>query len=341
MSELLTGFSHPLVDRVEGVYACLESRADHVVLSEGLADALVATTTAGLTPVLVTRPIARLSYLARYHLTTAGGRWLIRDGSLLRDPLSNLVADSIAGALAGDRLDTSAERAPESSVRYLVAVTAQAPADETTELGEVVESLATHLAGTSPAAWGAHEPTTLAWSRAAYTAASKAWMPGPVRWMVADAEGRARFTTTVRRTPGGVEETVTGILLAPDGPASTIAATAVDALERLASEVSAPLFGTVSVQSGRSDLGYDAQPVSPAVPVAALVGPRATRALDPDLGLLSREFGARTAGRPRTPSIVVGFGHLGEPPLDAAVRFTRALGTDQLTRLLDRSGGAS
>lgn len=341
MSGLLTGFSHPLVDRVEGEYACIESRAEHVVLTEGLADALVATTAAGLIPVLITRPIARLSYLARYHLTTAGGRWLIRDGSLLRDPLSSLVADSVPGALAGERLVTTLDRPAGEPVRYLVAVSTQAPADETTELGAAVESLATHLAGTAPACWGAHEPATLAWSRAAYTEASKAWMPGPVRWMVADAAGRARFTTSVRRTKGGVEETVTGILLAAPGAAATIAAVAVDALERLASEVAAPLFGTVSVQSGPADLGYDAHPVSPAVPVAALVGPRATRALDPDLGRLSLEFGARTAGRPRTPSIVVGFGHLHESPLEAAVRFTQALGTDQIARLLARAEGAS
>ena len=107
MSGLLTGFSHPLVDRVEGEYACMESRADRVVLTEGLADALVATTAAGLTPVLITRTIARLSYLARYHLTTAGGRWLIRDGSLLRDPLSSLVADSVAGGTRACKGGTS------------------------------------------------------------------------------------------------------------------------------------------------------------------------------------------------------------------------------------------
>jgi len=341
MSGLLTGFSHPLVDRVEGEYACIESRADRVVLTEALADALVATTAVGLTPVLITRPIARLSYLARYHLTVAGGRWLIRDGSLLRDPLSALVADSVPRALAGERLATTVDRPGDEPVRYLVAVSTQAPADEATELGDGVESLATHLAGTAPAAWGAHEPATLAWSRAAYTAASRAWMPGPVRWMIADAAGRARFTSTVRRTKGGIEETVTGILLAPADSPSTIAAVAVDALERLASEASAPLFGTISVQTGPADLGYDAHPVSPAVPVAALVGPRATRALDPDLGRLSLEFGARTAGRPRTPSIVVGFGHLGEGPLEAAVRFTQALGTDKIAQLLARAEGAS
>lgn len=341
MGEVLIGFSHPLVDRVEGDFACVETRADRVVLTEGMADALLATTAAGLTPVWITRPVARMSYLARYHLTIAGGRWLVRDGSLLRDPLTGLVADSVDRALAGERVLPATERPAGAPVRFLVAVSTQAPADDRTELGDAAESLAHHLGATSLACWGAHEPATLAWDQAAYTEASKAWMPGPVRWMIADAEGRARFTTTIRRTKGGVEETTTGILSAPAAEGPEFAAIAVAALENLASDASAPLFGTVSVQTGPADLGYDAQPVAPAVPVAALVGPRATRALAPDLGLLSREFGARTAGRARTPSVIVGFGDGVESPLGAAARFAHALGTEQITRLLDRSGGAS
>lgn len=340
MSELTLGFAHPLVDHVEGEYACSETRTDRVILTEALADALVATTGAGLTPVWITRPIARLSYLARYHLTIAGGRWLVRDGQTLRDPLTGVVANTVAQALSGDR-PARVLRPAGDVTRYLIALSTQAPADEETILGDAVVSLAERLAHTAPAAWGPHEPATLAWDRTAYTAASKAWMPGPVRWMIADAEGRARFTSTVRRTKGGVEETLTGILAVPSSARADVTAHAVSALVALADEVAAPLFGSISVQSGPADLGYDAQPVDPAIAVAALVGPRATRALAPDLGVLEREFGARTAGRPRTPSIVVGFGRPEGDPLEVATRFAQALGTEQITRLLTRAEGAS
>jgi len=341
VSEVLIGFTHPLVDHIDGVHACLESRVDRVVLTEAMADALLATTGAGLIPVVITRPHATMSYLARYHLTIAGGRWLVRDGGHLRDPLTGVVADTVERALGGEQVVGPVERNAADPVRFLVAVSTQAPADDDTLLGDAILSLAQRLTGTAPACWGPHEPMTLAWDRAAYTEASKAWMPGPVRWMVADAAGTARFTTTVRRTKGGVEETTTGILLAPTASGADLTTLAVDALSGLAADASAPLFATVSMQRGRADLAFDGGPVSSAVPLAALVGPRATRALAPDLDLLARDFGARTVGRPRTPSIVVGFGATTESPVSTAVRFTQALGTEQIAKLLDRSEGAS
>ncbi len=341
MSGVLLGFTHPLVDHIDGGHACIETRVDRVVLTEALADALVATVGAGLIPVVITRPHATMSYLARYHLTVTGGRWLVRDGAHLRDPLTGVVADSVERALGGDQVVGPIERDAADPVRFLVAVSTQAPAADDTLLGDAILSLTQRLTGTAPACWGAHEPMTLAWDRAAYTRASQAWMPGPVRWMVADAEGSARFTTTVRRTKGGVEETTTGILLAPTARGADLTALAVDALSGLAADASAPLFATISMQRGRADLVFDSRPVSAAVPLAALVGPRATRALAPDLELLARDFGARTVGRPRTPSIVVGFGATAESPVSTAVRFTQALGTEQIAKLLDRSGGAS
>jgi hypothetical protein len=341
MGEVLTGFTHPLVDRVDAGYACVESRVDRVVLTEAMADALTAATAAGLIPVWVTRPQATMSYLARYHLTIAGGRWLVREGHRLTDPLTGVTADSVTRALGGDRLVGPLQLAATDPMRFLVAVSSQIPAADDALLGDAVLVLCRRLAEAEIACWGAHEPATLAWDRQNYTRASQAWMPGPVRWMVADAAGRAQFTTTIRRTKGGVEETATGILRAPSASLADLTALAVDALAGLASDVGGALFATVSVQRGRADLAFDASPVSTAVPIAALVGPRATRALAPDVAGLSREFGVRTAGRPRTPSLVIGFGGTTESPLSAAVRFAQALGTEQITRLLERAGGAS
>jgi len=341
MSDVLTGFAHPLVDRIEGRYACVETRVDRVVLTESMADALLSVGAAGLIPVWITRPNVSISYLARYHLALAGGRWLVRESaSTLRDPLTGVVAGTVDQALGGEEIRIGPRPAGEPT-RLLVAVSTQAPADEDTELGDAVISLSSGLAGTTPACWGAHEPATLAWDRGAYTQASRAWMPGPVRWMIADAEGKARFTTTVRRTKGGVEETTTGILLPRDVPAADLERLAFEALSRLAEDAVSPLFGTVSLQQGPADLSYDAAPFEVPRPLAAIIGPRATRALAPDLDLLAREFGARTAGRPRTPSIVVGFGSTAEAPIEVAARFAQALGTDQITRLLARTEGAS
>jgi hypothetical protein len=340
MGEVLTEFAHPLVDRIEARYACVETRADRVVVTESMADALLSVPAAGLIPVWITRPIASMSYLARYYLALAGGRWLVRDGSQFRDPLTGVTADTVERALDGDSILFPSEPRSGDPVRLLVAVSTQSPADETTLLGDAAISLAEHLGGTTPACWGPHEPMTLAWDRTAYTEASKAWMPGPVRWMIADAGGAARFTTTVRRTKGGVEETTTGILRAPAGSTADLTTLAFDALSHLATDA-APLFGTISMQRGHADLGFDAQPVSVPEPLAAIVGPRATRALAPDLDLLSREFGARTAGRPRTPAIVVGFGSTERSSMETAFAFAEALGTEQITRLLARAEGGS
>jgi hypothetical protein len=339
MSELLAEIVHPYVDHLDGGFACIESRVDHVVLTEGLADALLAITAAGLVPVLITRPEATIGYLARYHLAAAGGAWVLRAG---RDHL----VDPVSGASAATVESLLVTRAPaipappgSGSPRFVVAVSTQAPADEATVLGGAAALLASRLAGTRLACWGAHEPATLAWDPAAYTAASRAWMPGPVRWMIADAAGRARFTTAVRRTSGGVEETATGILSAPSPSPAELAAAAVGALTALAESEAFPLFGTVALQNGRAALAYDASPVAPPEPLAAIVGPRAVRALAPDLDALARDFGARAVGRSRMPSLVVGFDRLRERPRDAAAAFAEALGTDQIVRLLARSGG--
>jgi hypothetical protein len=305
-----------------------------------MADALLSIVAAGLIPVWITRPDVAMSYLARYHLGLVGGRWLVRDGSQLGDPLTGVTANTVDGALGGERILFPSEPRSADPVRFLIAVSTQSPADEATELGDVAVLLSEHLAGTTPACWGPHEPATLAWDPAAYTEASKAWMPGPVRWMIADADGRARFTTTVRRTKGGVEETTTGILLAPAGSTAELTTIALDAISQLATDAG-PLFGTVAIQRGPADLGYDAQPVSAPEPVAAIIGPRATRALAPDLDLLSREFGARTVGRPRTPAIVVGFGSSKGSPLATSLAFAEALGTDKITRLIAGTEGAS
>jgi hypothetical protein len=341
MGEVLTGFTHPLVDHIDGGYACVETRVDRVVLTESMADALVSIGAAGLIPVWITKPSVAMSYLARYHLALVGGRWLVRESaSALRDPLTGATGETVDRALGGEKIRTAPRSAAEPT-RLLVAVSTQSPADEDTELGDAVISLSSALADTEPACWGAHEPATLAWDRAAYTQASRAWMPGPVRWMIADAEGKARFTTTVRRTKGGVEETTTGILLPRDVPPADLERLAFDALSRLAEDAVSPLFGTVSLQRGPVDLSYDAEPFEVPTPLAAIIGPRATRALAPDLDLLSREFGARTVGRARTPALVVGFGSIAEPPYTVAARFAEALGTDQITRLLARNEGAS
>ncbi|MEO8528370.1 MAG: DUF6177 family protein, partial [Pseudolysinimonas sp.] len=102
-----------------------------------------------------------------------------------------------------------------------------------------------------------------------------------------------------------------------------------------------PLFGTVSMQAGPADLAFRAEPIGAATPLAAIIGPRATKALAPNLDELSRNFGAKTVGRGRTPSLVVGFDSPTELPLSVATRFTQALGTDKITRLLNGNAGAA
>jgi hypothetical protein len=74
MGEVLIGFTHPLVDHIDGSYACVETRVDRVVLTESMADAFVSIGAAGLIPVWITKPNVSMSYLARYHLALVGGR---------------------------------------------------------------------------------------------------------------------------------------------------------------------------------------------------------------------------------------------------------------------------
>lgn len=337
-------FDHPLVDYVDRGCAVVESRAEIVYFSEAFADLLITVGQHGLVPVIVTRPDARLTFAVRYYLEAAEGLWLIRtDEGLvnLRDgTLSQSVGDVVDPAVPGSARSLPAAPAPDA-LQLFFSLSVQHTAGEDTLLGEGAEILA-GLSGGPLSAWGAHEPATLRWSRAAYTEAARRGMPDESRFVLVGRGAGFAAIAAVRRTRVGVEETITGI--ARSGDAATglpdVAERARRSLTALAEATALPMIAMMSAGPGRSDLMADQYRVPPPVPVAALIGPRAIRNLAADPAVLAQQFNASTVGRKRIPSVLVDFVSAGTAPWIEAQRFAESLGAANIEAAL-RAGGSS
>lgn len=336
-------FGHPLVDYVDRGCAVVESRAEIVYFSEAFADLLSTVGRHGLVPVIVTRPDARLTFAARYYLEAADGLWAIRTDEGLVDRRDGAVYQS-----AGDVADASVSgsipalaAAPPDAMHLFFSVSVQHTAGEDTVLGGGAETLAGFV-DTRLAAWGAHEPATLRWNRAAYTEAARQGMPDESRFVLVGSDARFYAIAAVRRTRGGVEETITGIARA--GNAATglleVGALARTSLTALAEATALPMIAMMSAGPGRADLTADQYRVPPPVPVAALIGPRAIRNLAADAVVLAQQFNASTVGRKRIPSLLVDFVSAGAAPWMEAQRFAEALGAANIEAAL-RAGDSS
>lgn len=331
-------FDHPLVDYVDRRCACVESRADIVYFSEALSDLLNTVGEHRLTPVVITKPEALLTFAARYYLEAAGGVWLIRtdDGMIDRrtGTLYQEAGDLTDPAIPGAALAPAVAPAP-GALQLFFSLSVQHTARDETRLGDGAEALA-RAVGSKLAGWGAHEPAVLRWSRRAYTDAARRAMPDESRFVVASESGDFQAVALVRRTSGGVEETLSGVALAGDAGTTLpqLGERVAAALTAIAESTALPLLAMVSVGPGRRDLTSDQHPVPVPVPMAALLGPRAIRNLRADPETLARQFRVSTVGRKRIPSVLVNFIDSETAPWLEAQRFAEALGVSNIEAAL-------
>ncbi|GAA3598129.1 hypothetical protein GCM10022198_22990 [Klugiella xanthotipulae] len=313
----MTPPAHPLLDHVEGAFACTESRSHLVFLSEGLADFLGYTARRNLTPVIITAPDARLTYPATYFLELSRALWVLRTPTGFIDtrtgeriarisdlsPAGNHSADLPQKAFATPAADSGFE------VQVLFGLTVHHNATIDTRLGEAAECLSRAFTGKLPGQWGSHEPALVAWDRDLYTAAARSRMPGESRYVIT-GQGHIPFhaTSLIRRTDKGIEESLTGITALSRADSSPRSVSLLpQVLVEVANTVTMPVIGSLSIRRGRSDLTTTATSTDPGYPVAGLIGPRAVRDLGARIDELQHRFRAIRTGRPRIPSLVVPF----------------------------------
>lgn len=337
----MTRFDHPLLDFIEGRYACMEARATVIYFSEPLADFLQATHTAGLMPVILARPDARWTFAARYYLEAAGAHRLVRFDDAFENIETAASGETITEACTADATrwvrDTPA--APDV-LQAVVTVSAHHSAAVEVQLGSLADTIASRLAGCEVNAWGVHEPAPLAWSIARYTEYLRSQMP-TIRTFLTGGGGVFQAIHSVRRTSAGVMETVTAMMpVASLGtPFEEVVPGAVQMLTEAAEQVSMPMSGSVCVMPGWRDGAFPAGPAPLPVPAAVLIGPRAVRAMGADLEALAEEHAITTAGRKRLPSVIAGFHGQGAAPWWQAHALAEAFGSEALARAAGVEGG--
>lgn len=349
-------FSHPLLDYTQGQFACYETRASVVYLSEALTDFLVGASLSGFTPVVVSRHDAELTFALRYYLALHGGARLVRDDS--RDFINP--ATGVRGKTAPEVLPVpvSAQlHAPDAGSAPLppaanfpaptvltasVALSAHYSAVDDTRVGLAADALARALTDASVLAWGAHEPATLDWNTEVFTRHARAQMPDGIRSVLQGGGGVFQAVSIVRRTRNGIEETV--IAQAPFAALGTtqdeLATRAASVLESTTRALSMPLLGSVTITPGwRTDHAASA-PDFAAVPAAFLVGPRAVRALRSTVTALQATHHISEAGRKKLPSLIAGVGYNGVPPWQEALEIAEAFGAEAIGHAygLDKGG---
>lgn len=319
MSDTVSLENHPLVFTVFADAVYLDLRARVVYLNEALSDVLSRSARVGLRPVVMTRPGATLTFAVRNIIELMDGRWLeLQDDGTVVSPHTGrrwkFISDPLKPARWNAHVGTIPLTPPPVLVTSFSVSLQHAPTEELV-LGGVAESLARHLANDEAGGWNTHEPALLRWDRSQITKYARDRMPTTSRLIVVGRAGRFQATMLARRTPNGVEESISGIARyselgherTEENTLAAITERARNALCAVAAEFTMPLVGMVSAGPGWPDLSQRRGSAIPAIPVALLVGPRATR----QMGLNHEELAAghrvEAVGRSRMPSTIVTF----------------------------------
>lgn len=336
---MATTVQHPLLDFLDGTFACVETKAKVVFFSEGIADFLKYVRGIDLTPVIITSPAATMTFAARYMLEVTGAMWIHRVDDGFLDTRTGHVVRRISALVDSATLGRAVEASAPEAPAYLQAVfgvTVQHPAAGETQLGGTVGSLATSLTGWGPSGWGLHEPAGLTWSPDDYTSAARRHMPESRFVFSGGGSTSFQAVSLVRRTPKGVEETVAGgaIVATAGADNSDIIGRLPQILVDLANNATMPVIGTVSVKAGGRVLGGTANAPGASLPVAGLIGPRAVRDLGIDIDDFSRRFPVIVAGRKRLPSVVVPYTELEQGSWEHMYAALEALGDKNIRRAM-------
>ncbi|WP_157802786.1 DUF6177 family protein [Compostimonas suwonensis] len=305
---------HPLVDEAGEGFVVSRSDAPLVGFGAGRAGLLVEAARAGVRVILLTPASSRLTFAMLGFLELVGGVWVVEgsDGGL-RLGLSGQRIAALAAALAvpvDAEVEVDALRSSPAAQNVLtVSMTVSHKPTVDTQLGRTTELIAEELASSRPSGWGVHEPAGLHWNTQNVTRFARQRMPRDSRLVVA-AENPAALSglLTVQRSAKGVTETTKALVGVGDEQQTWAAIE--DRLPRLLGSLAErqfPLFGTVFLGRGESDLTTAARLPQPPFPVAMLLGPQAVRDLGIDTDAATERFGATVVGRRRIPSLIVPF----------------------------------
>jgi len=333
--------SHALIDGIVEGIAVSESRAPLLALTATRTDLLMQAGMARHPLVFLTGDGTRLTEPMRAALAATRVPWIVRTAGGLRDgltwrPLADLAA-AFDGTPAAPHPDALYLEQPTTQ-QLVASVSVRHRADAPTRLGATLEVLG-RAAETTPLAWGPNEPAEYAWDRDALTAFARARMPSDTRLIATgDAARPTVATLTARRTARGVEEVTEALISlgALDDPATDARAdAAVELLDELA-VTPWPLMAALFTRPGRADLTTAAFVAPTPRPLALLVGAPAVRDLALDPATWAERFGARVAGRPRTPALVIPLRRSEEPveiAWDRLVEIAETLGADRVAEL--------
>ena len=333
--------SHPLIDEIVEGIAVSESRAPLLALTSTRTDLLLQAGRARHPLVFLTGDGTRLTEAMRAALADTRIPWVVRTAGGLRDgltwrPLADLAAafDSAPAAPHPDALYLE----QPTTLQLVASVSVRHRADASTRLGAALEILG-RPAEAAPVAWGPNEPAEFAWDRDALTAFARARMPSDTRLIATGDTARPMVATlTARRTARGVEEVTEALVSLGrlDDPATDARADAtVELLDELA-VTPWPLMAAVFTRPGRADLTTSAFVAPTPRPLALLIGAPAVRDLALDAAIWAERFGARVAGRPRTPALVIPLRRSEEPAEIAwnrLVEITETLGVERVAEL--------
>jgi len=326
MARPVVSLPHPLIDASGPGWAATHTRVPVVGLNSGRSALLTDATRANVRVLVVTPPTSRLTYPLFHLLRLLGGVWLTRDDEgRLRHAVSGQELPDYAAAVdpraalgSLDEPQESVEVDPEVlplrlpperlSAWVQVTVAVHHPAREETLLGATAEALVDALAGTSPTAWGTGEPVTASWDRTGITGLARARVPLDTRVYLSGAGDRP-YSGFVRaaRTDIGVTEETRLVVAVPDAVAAEGADVTGRLLSRLA-ERQQVLMATAWASRGAADATIAPYWPSLPQPLAAVVGARAVRSMELDLGRLETDHGATRVGNRRVPSLALTFG---------------------------------
>lgn len=344
--------AHPLVDDLVDGIAVTRSEAAVTSFGEARADFLREAALAGVRPVVLTTDSGRITAPLAEMVSRTGGAWLAEQpGGGYVDGLTGRVLGSVSEAFEepGPGARVSIAPAPlgriDDPLVLTVSMSVRRQATEQTLLGGPFEQLA-DIAGTPPVGWSTTEPAGLHWNRANLTRFARGRMPRDSRLVVAAASGMIA-TTSIQRSPKGVDETIRArILLGRDEQEARPAlGRVVDAFARIA-RAPVAILGSAFLERGPADLTLRAGEIAVPVPVAVLLGPAAVRDLGIDLAEAEERFGALRVGQPRLPSLVASFtgdgaadsagAVVGAGSWEQARRFAESLGVTDVLRALGR-----
>lgn len=292
---------HPAVERTADRALLVAQDRDVVPFSSWLSDAVA---THGRTRMIqvLTPPTARLTYAMRTFASGSLGRWVVQgfDGGYF-DGITGLPvywddeygfraveeptgptpaagepnAEPVPGFLAGYAEETGTHLVVEASVLHCDPFAA-AP-------GRAAEIVAEHLAGTTPASWGPHEPTLRAWDPEQMGGFVRERAPKPAILYLSGPLGEgSRFSGQIhmaRRGPRFLERVSMAAGYA--GEDAVPFGALPDLVEALAAEGGLEALRVRRIP-GRRDVTYVPVWAGPAVPVGLAIGPERLRWIGAD-----------------------------------------------------------